>query len=220
MKQNGSDLVIGHGANVLDKEQYHVPLIFHFYGNAENIKMPQTHTTLNSTVDIAPTLVDFLQFKNDPVDGVSLIPAMKGESLPARAVYLNTGLFINLPGSWGEVKKLAESMKNNYAINSNGAFGLTLDAIKNAKKTISVGAYWKNFRLVYYPKTESEKLTLPALFILMNGSDFHLIIFNHQQMQIFLDNPNTEKLQSLDISAPELRSLYQQLMDYREKLIS
>lgn len=220
-KLNGFEMLVGHGSYAMDKEQYHVPLIFHFYGNKYNIKSPQKNDLLNSTVDIVPTLVEILNLPKVDTDGISLVPYMRGAAEQSRVVYLNTGASIKMPDNWKEIQQLAYHMKQHYRITKTGEFGLRFDFLAQLKHKLSVAVYWKNFGLVYFPASAGylTHLNLPGLFSLMNQTNFHTVLFTKEELEKFLINPNASTLNKLGMTTQDVAFLYSKLMTYHEKVL-
>ncbi|EKD77297.1 MAG: hypothetical protein ACD_42C00396G0012 [uncultured bacterium] len=218
----GGEIVIGHGGNAMDKEQFHVPVIFHFYGNNQNIPSPQKINTLISTVDIKPTLLQLLHLSNGDTDGESLIPLMSGKKTEHKVVYATTSLGIALPGNPAELKTLARILKTFTDVGADGTPGYQLNFISQVKRRISVGAYWKNFRMIYWPAAEDQMTHqfTPALFCIMNGDNFTLYLMTETEMQPFLKNPDPAKLKALGMTAADVNYLYTHVMNYRKKILA
>lgn len=217
----GSDIAIGHGGDAMDREQYHVPLIVHFYGNNFNTTSPQKIESLHSTVDIAPTLLSLFNIPMPPMDGTSLVPEMQGHpDMTMKPVFVSTGIIIGLPSTWKAVKQIAYHMKEHYHIEKTGAFGLKLPFAAKATKTFSNGIYWKDFSMVYFPREllDRSEPTTPILFSVMNDKTFALQLFTESEMQAALGTPNVALLQKLTMTQGDFEYLYQQLMGYRLKV--
>ncbi|MCA9522699.1 MAG: sulfatase [Myxococcales bacterium] len=80
---------ITHGEHLFGEQSLRVPLILHYP------KAPGQGTRVGQlarTIDIAPTVLELLGFKPpEPLDGTSLVPMMRGETLPLTAL-IETGV--------------------------------------------------------------------------------------------------------------------------------
>ncbi|MCX7122056.1 MAG: sulfatase-like hydrolase/transferase [Gammaproteobacteria bacterium] len=221
LKKLSSDVVFGHGADVMMREQYHVPLIFHFYGNHSVIKMPQINTDLNSTLDVAPTLRQLLNMPAKQSDGISLVPQMEGVIPPSRVLYANSGLNVALPTSAGKMKVLARAMKSLYRVSPDGAFGLDFSFIADLKRNMPLAVYEKNICFFYFPVNESEdgSVKTPSLFGIINEKKFALSLFTRSELENFLQHPDSQKLKTLNVNVNEVQHLLDLVMQYHEKVL-
>jgi hypothetical protein len=79
----------GHGTNLTDWVQTHIILAMHRYGKLPFKKGPITQES--SLIDIAPTLLASLNQTHENMQGITLLPALKGKNLKPRSVMLETG---------------------------------------------------------------------------------------------------------------------------------
>ncbi len=94
----GEHNVGSHGPTVFEAEA-RVPLVFHTPGLA-----PVVSGALASNVDVLPTLAELMGAPREPEHrGRSLVPLMKGETLPPRDVYFENG--------WGNVAGLVSGSR-------------------------------------------------------------------------------------------------------------
>jgi hypothetical protein len=221
-KMQGAEIVFGHGADIMDKSQYHVPFIVHFYGNHATIAMPQVHQVLNSTVDIAPTLLNLANISGGNFDGSSLVPAMHGVHEKSETVFLNTGIFLALPKNILTLKKFAAYVKNNYYVKPNGAFGMKLEYLSAAKKQFPLSVCWEKYCLDYFPASEDEftHIKTQELFSLENQQNHALKLFTRPEFEAFLKMPNPGELKKLDISVADIQYMQTQVMNYRQKVLA
>ncbi len=218
-KMKDADVVYGHGADVMLKEQYHVPLIFHFYGNNEAIKMPQINHALNSSVDFAPTLLQLLNMPMQAFDGQSLVPEMQGKTEKPVIIYLNASSFVDLPKDTKELKQLVNEQKSNYRVLPDGSFGMSLKYLTELKKQFPLSVCWKNFGMGYYPPTEENHKIVPALFFLMNEKNDTVDLFTQTELNQFLKHPDEKKLKALDMNVRNVQYLLTHLMQYCAKVL-
>lgn len=221
-KMHGNLMTVGHGAFALDKGQYHVPLVFHFYGVDSAIAMPQTHHSLYSTVDVAPTLRDFFHFSTQKTDGFSLLPIMMGQSIKDdHLVYVNSGAYVTLPSNPQQVKETALDMMPFYDLNKAGGIGLKVSFLKQLAETMQIGVYWKDFELVYFPVLSDDKIKINsiAFFAIMNDQSFDIEIVPETKMQEWAMKPDEAVLRRLKMTPEELRFMVAHVLEYRKKMV-
>ena len=221
LKKLGSSVVYGHGGDVMMREQYRVPLVFHFYGNHQTIKMPQKNDALNSTLDIMPTLFQLLNMPALQRDGQSLLPEIKGQKETLHVLYANSGINVALPENSDKMKALARKIKSAYRVAPDGAFGLNLAFLAKLKRNMSLAIYWKNVCLVYFPEniTQDKKISIPALFAIINEKKFALSLLTRPELNQFLAHPDAAKLKALDINTNEVRHLLSLVTNYHKKVL-
>ncbi|MBB72303.1 MAG: hypothetical protein CMF50_07885 [Legionellales bacterium] len=97
-----NEKTIGHGTDLLNKVQNHVLLAFRVYAPKDG---KLRHNTVGrqdynvSLIDIAPSLLDYVNIKQDKMQGISLLQNILSKTVPkppARNIFLETGF--TLPG--------------------------------------------------------------------------------------------------------------------------
>ena len=199
--------ITGHGGNVNALEQYNVPLVFRFYGSNKNIKTPRQIDGLASTLDIKPTLLDFLEADIGKVDGISLLPYLRGKAMPNdRTLFMQSGVDVKLPATLGDEKQLAYQMQRFFHLTPKGEVGYKLSFINKMRHKINSAALWKHYQMTYYAKSKSP----------LN----HYRLINIETKKGVTYRPGeTASLPQIDISPEQAMSLYDHLEDYVQKAL-
>lgn len=214
-------VIVGHGSDVLDSGQYHVPLLFRFYGESPHPIQPKKMSALVSLTDIAPTVLNLLGVSDHHLDGQSLLPAMRGEPLLKRVVFTQTGMAIVLPKTDEELKSVAYKSAKNYYLDESGAFAMKQSIIDAYKSRLHFAAYYNQLQLAYHPAFQEGEKTIPAIYALTDFDKTHLFLFKQDELDALLKGQGeAEKVnKALKTNTETLIFLHQKLMDYVKKAL-
>ena len=157
----------GHGSDILSPRQYHNLLAFKIY---EQGKITTSNNKINTRValiDLAPTILDFLQIKNEQyMDGISLLPSILNakDSLPPRTFFIESGMFPNQNLSKAKTIEIgAKFYKVNPITNEIEIRADKLSAINHQKLYGIISGQWI---LALYP---DDKTYIAVIQNLSNG---------------------------------------------------
>ncbi len=157
----------GHGSDILSPKQYHSVLAFNIYKEGKRITSNHKVNTRIALIDVAPTILDFLQLQNQQkMDGISLLPAILNPQslLPERAFFIESGMF---PNQLLSKEKAMEIGKEFYRVNpKSGELEIKPDKLKyfdNQKLYGIISGHWV---LALYP---DEKSYIAIIQNLSNG---------------------------------------------------
>lgn len=175
----------GQGTNVLSLTQHHVLLAFRQFGA---YLQPQQINELSSLVDIAPTIIDWLNLTPmQAIDGISLRPYFSNQNKlhsSPRALFMETGdSLTEIETDHIYIEKVFKREIGVYTINtSNGLLMMNPLAEKSIIQNKQRAIMWNNWLLARYPanikmdlvsankKNKSNLIShiVPAYFVLAN----------------------------------------------------
>lgn len=142
----------GHGSDILSPRQYRSVLAFNIYKEGKRITSDHKVDTRIALIDIAPTILDFLQIQNQQkMDGISLLPAILNPQnvLPERAFFIESGMF---PNQLLSKEKAMEIGKEFYRVNpKSGELEIKPDKLKYFDNQKLYGIISGNWVLALYP---------------------------------------------------------------------
>ena len=91
------DISEGHGSDLLSPDQYHCLLAFKIYQKSKLITPSKIINTRIALIDIAPTILNFLNLNHSNMDGVSLLDTLIGDEKPPakRFFIMESGMLPN-----------------------------------------------------------------------------------------------------------------------------
>ena len=105
------DMSVGHGSDLLSSDQYHCVLAFKIYKQGQLVTTPKTIDTRVALIDIAPTIQSFTGIPAQPVDGISLLASMLGQStLEERTFIMESGMLPNQFLSRNKARMLGQAL--------------------------------------------------------------------------------------------------------------
>ncbi len=178
----------GHGTDVLTPKQIHVALTFHQFPKPHH----QTIQLPVSLVDIKPTLLSMLNITVQHGDGISLVPAFLGKTLPQRYIFTETGLNPQLKiYDKSALKNLADFGRKIYQINSKtDRLTLKSSIIKTLMPTKQYALINSDTILAFYPKTFKSNLESPSHHGEMRMKPYIKVIFDRRTKK-WTDDPTS-----------------------------
>lgn len=150
----------GHGSDLLSTDQYHCVLAFMRYKANQPITTPKVIGERVALIDIAPTILDFLQLTlTRQLDGLSLLATLTQTSqLPERAFVLESGM---LPNQFLTREAARKMGKRYFTIDAQtGRLQLRNDMLMQLDSMKLYAVIDKQWELALYPE---NKTYLPIL---------------------------------------------------------
>jgi len=146
----------GHGTDVLSMTQYHNLLAFRGYGKEHNAV--REISTMNSLVDIKPTILKLLNYKDNKSDGISLASYIEGKNISEkpRMIFVENGLSPNaINDNKISVQNVVLGGIDMFYVNpKNNELNMKKTAEQKLLHTKERAVFYNDWVLAYYPINE------------------------------------------------------------------
>lgn len=189
------DKSFGHGSDLLSPAQFQTLLAMQLRKNGKNQHISSKRLERVALIDIAPTIMDFLQIDNTDFqgEGISLMDTLLNPAhpLPARAFFLESGLLPNVSLS---IAMLTDALRDLYVI-ENQALHLRKDKLAAIHAQKLFGIIENDWLLALYP---TKNQYIPVIYQFSTG--------------LWSDAPESAFMQNSPFQAmhAQLKAFYQQ----------